>query len=134
MSHPQPIAGDSQAVLRTALRANGGFSAGSGSTMILASGTLGELLGVEPSGILVFIGANLLVFAAALLYVAGRQPVPRPLAWTAVVLDVLWVGGSILLLLTDLAPLTAAGRWTVALLAFVVAGFAGAQWIGLRRS
>ncbi len=51
-----------------------------------------------------------------------------------IVLDVAWVAGSALILLFDLVPLTTAGRWTIALLAEVVALFAILQTIGLRRA
>ena len=119
-------------LLRTALRANAAFSGVSGLTLIVAAGWLIDLLGVTPAGALVFVGANLLVLCGALLWVAARRPMPRGLAWTAVVLDALWVVGSLVLLLTDLLPLTTSGRWIIALLALIVAGFGGAQWAGLR--
>jgi len=124
----------SQGLLRAALRANAGFSALSGLTMILAAGPLSDLLGITPAGSLRFLGANLLIFAAALVYVAAGRPISRRWAWIAIMLDDLWVVGSGILLLTDWVPLTSTGRWVIALLALIVAAFAGAQWYGLRRS
>jgi hypothetical protein len=55
------------------------------------------------------------------------------LAQTGVVLDILWVLGSIILLFGGSLPLTLAGKWTIALLAEAVATFAILQTIGLRR-
>ena len=54
-------------------------------------------------------------------------------AWEVIALDVLWVLGSVLLIFTDLVPLSIGGKWTVALIADIVALFAILQYVGLRR-
>jgi hypothetical protein len=45
------------------------------------------------------------------------------MAWLVIELDVLWVIGSLILVFTDLVPLTAAGKWTVAITADIVTVF-----------
>ena len=49
------------------------------------------------------------------------------------VLDVLWVLGSVALIFSNQIPLTVAGKWAVALVADVVALFAVLQYVGVRR-
>jgi hypothetical protein len=48
-------------------------------------------------------------------------------------LDALWVSGSVIILFTDLVPLTTVGYWAVAIVADIVAVLAILQYIGLRR-
>jgi hypothetical protein len=48
-------------------------------------------------------------------------------------LDIAWVTGSILLLASGLVPLSTARKWSIAILADIVALFALLQFIGLRR-
>ncbi len=64
---------------------------------------------------------------------ASKEEIDRRLAWTAVILDIIWVVASYTLLLGGWLPLTPAGNWTIALLAEAVAVFAIWQTIGLRR-
>ena len=51
----------------------------------------------------------------------------------AVELDVVWVVGSAVLLVTKALPFTPVGVWAVAIVADIVAIFAIVQYLGLRR-
>lgn len=120
-------------LLRNALRGNALFSGTSGLVALLAAPSLAAFTGIEPPIIFVVLGIVLILYAVDLWWVASRQTINRRLAWAAIILDILWVAGSVALLLFGWLPLTVAGSWTIALLAEVVAIFAVLQFIGLRR-
>ena len=61
---------------------------------------------------------------AAVLYWFGSRPVSRTTLITIGVLDMIWVAGSAVLLLSGWIPLTTAGMWAVALTAEIVFIFA----------
>lgn len=124
---------DSSHFLRQALRGNAIFSGISGLTSLLAASSLTNFTGIEQTAVFPILGLILIPYGLLLFWVA-RQPVLNVrLAKTAVVLDILWVIGSIILLIGGWLPLTLAGKWTIALLAEAVATFAILQTIGLRR-
>lgn len=122
---------DPQSLLRFALRANAIFSAGSGIALLAASGTLGAVLGVEPSWILLAIGASLVVFAVGLFRNSLLDRVPLGEAKVAVALDVAWVAGSAVLLAASI--LTPWGDAVVAAVGAVVSLFAVLQLLGVQR-
>ncbi len=121
-------------LLRQALRGNGVFSAVSGLTLIIAARPIAAFMGLAWPLALTITGAVLLPYAAVLFWATSQADIDPRLAKTAIVLDGLWVIGSILLLLTDWLNLTVAGNWTVALLAEAVLTFAILQALGLRRA
>ena len=124
---------DNSHFLRQALRGNALFSGLSGLTSLLAASSLANFTGIEQTAVFPIL-ALILIPYGLLLFWAARQPVlDVRLAKTAVVLDVLWVIGSIILLVGGWLPLTLAGKWTIGLLAEAVATFAILQAIGLRR-
>lgn len=127
------IASTSYPVLRVALLANAGFSTLCGLTLLLAGGALEPVLGA-PALALRVVGLLLLPFALGLGLNACRATPRRSEAWLAVALDLVWVLGSVLLILGELWPLTVAGRWSVIGVAEVVALFALLQTLGLRRT
>ena len=118
-------------LLRNALLANAAFSGLSGITLLVFSGALGGLIGV-PSNALAVTGAVLLVFALGLVRNGRRAQVNLAEARLAVVSDWAWVVGSAVLI--ALVPLTAPGRALVVGVAAVVAAFALAQAVGIRRA
>ena len=126
--------GDSTTLLRRALLANAAFSGLTGLATLLAAPPLAVWLGLEDgAGTLRVLGAGLLLFAATLVQLArADRPNPRR-AVAASAADTLWVVGSIALLLVAPGLLSSAGRWTVALIAVIVAVFAAAQATGVRR-
>ena len=118
-------------LLRNALRANAGFSGLCGLSAALASGALASALG-PPAAFVSFQGVSLLLFSAALVWLATRPSIRPGFALAVVVMDLLWVAGTA-------APLLASGQLTplgipvVGGLAVIVLGFAGAQYAGVRR-
>lgn len=119
--------------LRQALRGNALFSGISGLTSLLAANSLSRFTGIEQTAVFPTLALILLPYGLLLFWATGQPVLNRKLAQTAVALDILWVLGSIVLLLSDSLPLTLAGKWTIALLAEAVATFAILQTIGLRR-
>jgi hypothetical protein len=106
------------------MRSNGIFSALSGAVLLVGAKPVALFMGISIPTALVGIGWVLLLYAVTLFLVTARPQVDVRLGYIAVALDVAWVVGSIVILSTDLLPLTVAGKWMVALLAEVVAGFA----------
>ena len=121
-------------LLRQALRGNGVFSAVSGLTLIIAARPIAAFMGLAWPLALTITGLVLLPYAAVLFWATSQAEIDPRLAKAAVVLDGLWVIGTILLLLTDWLNLSVAGNWTVALLAEAVLTFAILQALGLRRA
>lgn len=120
-------------LLRTALRGNGIFSALSGVVLVVASRPLAEWLGVSSAAALLALGIILLLYAVDLFWITTWENLSLPFAWFAIIMDALWVLGSVILLVMDPLGLTVAGKWTIGLIAELVALFAIAQWLGVRR-
>lgn len=135
MAHSQSISKPASAssLLRSAMRANAIFSSTSGAVMLLFSSALAQLVGIQPPAIFIVLGVVLIGYAISLTWATSRPELDVRFGWTTVVLDVAWVAGSLVLLLTDLLPLTTAGKWIIAILADVVLVFAVVQAIGIRR-
>ena len=101
---------------------------------LLAAQSLATFTGLQEPLVFVVLGVVLILFAIDLIWIASPDIINRRIAVAVILLDVVWVAGSVIILLFDLVPLTVAGRWTIALLAEVVALFAILQTIGLRRT
>lgn len=125
--------GSSYSLLRRAMRGNGVFSAVSGITCLLAAQPIAQFMGLGMPLVLQELGAVLLIYAGILFWVTTQERFDSRFGITAVILDILWVIGSIAILLSGWPALTVAGKWTVALLAEVVAVFAIVQAYGLRK-
>ena len=121
-------------VLRRALQANGLFSAISGVVLAVLPTPVSSFLGLDMPGLINFLGAGLIGFAVALFWLAAEPKIRRSLALTVILLDIAWVADSILLLITDIVPLTAHGMWAIAIVSGIVAFFAALQSYGLHRS
>lgn len=119
--------------LRLAMLGNAAFSGLSGLVLLIGSRPLSTWLGIPWPGGLAGTGAALIGYGLMLLWVATREALSHRVARLAIVLDLGWVIGSFLLLLFGWLPLTPAGRWTVLILAEIVAAFAVLQAYGLRR-
>jgi hypothetical protein len=118
-------------MLRTTLVTNGISTALCGLALLVAPGPLAPLLGVPEPGVLAAVGAGLLLYAAGLFWTAAQQPISPAAAWTAIVMDVGWVIGSVALL--EVGLLTPIGSGLVSLVAAVVLVFAALQYRGVRR-
>ena len=124
---------DPNRLLTLAVRANGIFSEASGLFLLLASGAVAEMLGINAPWIVAAMGLGLIIFGGFLIYASLRELVNETLGIIVVVLDLAWVAGSILLLLGNLLDMTTAGKWFIAIIADIVLLFAIVQAIGVRR-
>lgn len=111
-----------------------------GALMLLAAGTVvGDerpfvlLLGT-PLALLVPVGLFLVAFAAFVWIVGTRRRVSRPGAWAAVVINVAYVVGCVVVIAAGWFPLSALGVAFVLAQAVAVALFAALQLLGLRRT
>ena len=121
--------------LRIALLANGTFSGVSGCTIMYFAHPLNDLLGTSsrlPDTALIILGALLAGFATTLYVVAMQQT--AYVGWVKLIvgLDVAWVVGSVLLVVLGTGILSSIGRTIVIGVAVAVAGFALAQYVGLK--
>lgn len=125
----------SDRLLRNALRGNGVFSSFSGAVFILFAAPITTFLSVAPDAFILvaLIGIGLLGFAASLFWNASRPTIDPQLALSAIIGDVLWVAGSLVILLIDPFNFSTPGRWATLIIADAVAIFAVLQTVGLRR-
>jgi hypothetical protein len=130
-SHPTHIDSKYERLLRRALRANAGFSGISGIIALFGANFLSSFIGISEPMVFRVLGVGLILYAADLLWVASREKINPALGITAVILDVVWVIGSIILVFGSFIPLTTAGKWTILLLAEVVSIFAIVQGYAL---
>ncbi len=119
--------------LQKALLGNALFSATSGLLLVVFPTAVAAFIGDFQPIYITLIGIVLLLYAPILYWAATRDQINRLLAWVFIDLDILWVVGSIVLIFTDLLPLTTNGKWAIAIVADIVALFAIAQYIGLRK-
>ena len=121
------------AFLRFALIGDAVASGATGLLMTLGAGFLAGLLGL-PESLLRWAGLILLPYAAGIAYLGTRQRLSRGAVWAVIAINVAWVAESMLLLLGSWVNPMGLGYAFVLFQALVVAGFAEAQYLGLRRS
>jgi hypothetical protein len=92
-----------------------------------------SLLGL-PASLSRVIGIGLLPYAAIVAYLGTRRQVSRAAVWTVIACNVFWVIDSGLLLMGSWIDPTPLGVAFVIAQAIAVAGFADAQFLGLRRT
>ena len=119
-------------LLRSTLVINGTSTVLCGVALLAAPGALAELLGVSPPALLAVVGGGLVLYAAGLFWTARRHPIPDAAAWTAIVLDLGWVIGSVAVI--EVGILTRIGTGLVALVAAGVLTFAVLQFVGVRKT
>lgn len=119
--------------LRNVLWADAASCLGSGALQLLLTGTMVSMLGL-PGPLLTATGIFLLVYGAAVAFLATRNPVPRPIVWLLVVGNLGWAVGCVALMVSGMLPLTAVGKGYVLVQALTVAVLAELQWMGLTRS
>ncbi len=123
-------------LLLAALGANAVFSGACALLLLLDADVIAPLYGDLPSVWLGVIGALLAGFVPFLLLAAHQASGPQPrsmFALVAIVLDLIWVVGSIILLPWVLSVSSTAGITLFLGVAFVVAGLAWLQWWGVGR-
>jgi hypothetical protein len=117
--------------MRQSLRFDGIASGLTGAILLFGAGPVSALIGLSTPGIARVAGAGLVLYAAALLWNAGRPRVSRTETVAAAVLNAAWVLGSIAVI--ELGALTTLGNIAVAAVALAVLGFAILEVVGLRR-
>ena len=123
----------SNSFLRTVLLADAIASGATGLLMIAGAGLLEGLLGL-PVALLREAGLVLIPYVAFVAWVGTREAISRSAVQAIIVLNVLWVAGSIGLLVSGWVAPTMLGTAFVIAQAAVVAVLAELQFIGLRRS
>ncbi len=121
-------------LLRAALRLNAVFSGLSGLMLIAHTPLVGELLGLDALWALQLMGVSLVLYALWLTISARTTPIDLREVWTAISLDIGWVIASAVILGLYWVSLPSTGRWTIGVVADVVAGFACLQWYGIHRA
>ena len=86
---------DKSRLVRNALYANAIFSGMGGALAILAAGILAEFTGITNTTFFIALGAILIIYAADLIWVASREFIDRRFVWAAILLDGIWVLGSL---------------------------------------
>ncbi len=123
---------DRQSLLRSSLRANAAFSATSGAVFAGAAAALARALGLSDPRLVAATGMALLGFAALLVAVAARPAIHLPTGLAIALLDLAWVVGTLLALLTGL--LEGGASLGALAIADVVLVFALLQLLGVRRA
>ena len=121
------------AKLRRTILLDGVVSGATGLLLVAGAGMTAAWRGIPPA-VLRLTGIVLLAFACGVLYLATREDLPRPAVLAVILLNALWVAGSLLLVAAGWLSLTTVGMVFVILQALVVAAFAEMQYVGLRRS
>ena len=119
-------------LLRLALGLDAVVTGANGAAYLLGASLLDDPLGLSP-GLLRGVGVFLLVYAAAVWFVATRRPIPDAAVEAVVGANLLWAAGSVGAAVVGIGSLTGLGAGWLVLQAAVVAGFAAAQIAGLRR-
>ena len=120
-------------LLRLALVADAVATTATALLLIAFSVPFESLLGL-PASFSHAIGIGLLPYAAIVAYLGTRPQVSRTAVWAVIGCNVFWVIDSGLLLIGNWIDPTPLGIAFVIAQAIAVAGFADAQFLGLRRS
>jgi hypothetical protein len=119
-------------LLRLALLADAVASGAMGVLLVTAADPLAAWFGL-PVALLREVGLLLIPYAGLLAYLASRQTTPRLPAQVVSAGNVLWVIGSVALLISGLVAPTALGMAFVIAQALTVAILAELQLLGLKR-
>ena len=119
-------------LLRLALLADAAASGAMGILLAAAADPLAAWFGL-PVALLREVGLLLIPYAGLLVYLAGKQTTPRLPAQLIITGNVLWVIGSVALLISGLVAPTALGMAFVIVQALIVAILAEFQVMGLKR-
>jgi len=119
--------------LRYALLADAVVSGATGLLLIAGADLLAGQLGL-PVALMREAGLLLVPYVALVAFVGTREAISRPAVQAIIALNVLWVAGSIGLLMSGFVAPTMLGTAFVIAQAVAVGAFAELQFIGLRRA
>jgi len=117
--------------LRTLLRIDAATCAGMGAVLTAGAGALGGLTGLAPA-LLTAAGLSLFPIAAFMVFVATRAVVPPAGVGLVVAGNVLWVAGSLILLVPGVSGANELGIAFVLAQALIVAALAWFELVALR--
>jgi hypothetical protein len=120
-------------MLRFALLADALASGATGLLAFAGAGILDAWLGL-PAKLLFYAGLSLIPYAALVAYLGTRPVISRAAVWAIIAYNATWAIDSIALLVSGTLSPTALGYAFVIFQGAVVAGFAGLQYLGLRKS
>ncbi|MEV0621042.1 hypothetical protein AB0I81_47485 [Nonomuraea sp. NPDC050404] len=124
---------DRMKFLRLALAADAVVTGGNGLVYLALAGPVGTLLGPD-AGLLRGIGIFLLVYGAAVGFLASRRDIGPAGTKAVIALNIIWTLASVATVVTGALDFTTIGAiWAIAQ-ALVVGAFAELQIIGLRKS
>jgi hypothetical protein len=121
-------------LLQSAVRGNSVFSAISGAILVVASGSIASFMGIASPIPLLVMGTGIVGFALIMFYIISRHPISISFGRMIFAVDTAWVVATVLILAFDLFGLTTEGRWLLLIIGDIVALFAIAEFIGLRRA
>jgi hypothetical protein len=119
--------------LRRVLIADAATSGAMGVLLLANAAPLADLLAL-PETLLRVSGITMLPFAALVALLATRETLPRWAVWAVIAVNALWAVESVLLLVSGWVEPAALGIAFVLAQAAVVALFAEAEYMGLRRT
>lgn len=122
-----------KSMLHSVLRFNAAFSGIFGLLFLIFPNIFTEMLGIASPIALMVTGVLLLLWELTVFSMVREAKLNPAMVWVVIAGDLVWVLGSIGLLLGGWLPLTAAGKWFVAIIADIVLVFAVVQFIGIRR-
>jgi hypothetical protein len=120
-------------LLRLALEADALVTGANGLAYLALAGPIGDLLSLS-APLLRGVGAFLLVFAAGVYAISRRDPIPAVPVRAVVAANAAWAAGSVVAAIAGWGDPSTAGTVWIVLQALVVAAFADAQILGLRRA
>ena len=120
-------------LLQNSLKMNGFFSLVSGLSLLLFSSFFKELLAVQHDLVLPILGGGLVLFAVTVLWTAFSKPV-KPMAVKSIIIqDLVWVVGSVIIVVGQFFDLSAIGYELIVVVAVIVGAFAFFQAKGLKK-
>ena len=121
-------------LLRYALLSDSIISAVFSVICIFDTELLGTLLGFQAPAVFIGFGLFGIAYAATLFYVVQHSPINRPVAWFASIGNLSGALAIAVILLIGVPPLTITAKWTLAIVADVVAVLGLLQFFGLRQT
>lgn len=131
--HPRKSRGSSEVQLKNYLSINALFSVICGLIMVLISAKLNTFFNINNEYVFPVIGTNLIVFSMFVFYVSRKQISNKILVKTITALDVLWVLGSLIIIIFSLFNLSSKGYVLMGIVATWILFLAYKQFVYQKR-
>lgn len=123
-----------QEKLKQILLFNAVFSTTSGTVLILFSNPIAAIFSLKTGLPLQLIGTALLAFVFQLIWTRSKFPIP-PFAVKGIIFqDLIWVLGSLILIIWNPFLISTLGLWIISIIAIIVFMFAWLQWKYLKNA